>query len=115
MVRLSDGRMSGTAYGAVVLHIAPESAVGGALALVRDGDMIELNVAERRLHLDVAPEELERRRQAWQAPVGHDTRGYTRLFLDHVQQADQGVDFDILIGGSGQDAAYATDAQAEDH
>lgn len=114
MVRLSDGRMSGTAYGTVVLHIAPESAVGGALALVQDGDMIELDVAERRLHLDVAPAELQRRRAAWQAPSGNDTRGYTRLFLDHVQQADQGVDFDILVGGSGQGAAYATDAQAED-
>ena len=112
MVRLSDGRMSGTAYGAVVLHIAPESAVGGALALVRDGDMIELDVAQRRLHLDVAPAELERRRAAWQAPLGRESRGYTRLFLDHVQQADRGVDFDILVGASGPGAAYATDAQA---
>ncbi len=115
MVRLSDGRMSGTAYGAVVLHIAPESAVGGPLALVQDGDMIELDVAERRLHLDVAPAELQRRRAAWRAPAKNDTRGYTRLFLDHVQQADRGVDFDILVGGSGQGTAYATDAQAEDH
>ena len=115
MVRLSDGRMSGTAYGTVVLHIAPESAVGGPLALVQDGDMIELNVAERRLHLDVEPAELQRRRAAWRAPSGNDTRGYTRLFLDHVQQADRGVDFDILVGGSDQGTAYATDAQAEDH
>ncbi len=115
MVRLSDGRMSGTAYGAVVLHIAPESAVGGPLALVRDGDMIELDVAQRRLHLDVPPHELERRRAAWQAPAGQETRGYTRLFLDHAQQADRGVDFDILVGGSGQGATYATDAQAQDH
>ena len=113
MVRLSDGRMSGTAYGTVVLHIAPESAVGGTLALVRDGDMIELDVAQRRLHLDVAPEELARRRATWRAPAAHDARGYTRLFLDHVQQADRGVDFDILVGGSGQGVAYATDAQAE--
>ena len=112
MVRISDGRMSGTAYGAVVLHIAPESAVGGALALVRDGDMIELNLAGRRLHLDVPPEELARRRAAWQAPARSETRGYTRLFLDHAQQADRGVDLDILVGGSGQGAAYATDAQA---
>ncbi|MYD09802.1 MAG: dihydroxy-acid dehydratase [Chloroflexi bacterium] len=113
MVRISDGRMSGTAYGTVVLHIAPESAVGGTLALVRDGDMIELDVAERRLHLDVAPEELQRRRAAWRPPAPNAERGYTRLFLDHTQQADRGVDFDILVGGSGQGAAYATDAQAE--
>jgi len=115
MLRLSDGRMSGTAYGTVVLHIAPESAVGGALALARDGDMIELDVPQRRLHLDVAPEELQRRRAVWRAPAASDGRGYTRLFLDHVQQADRGVDFDILVGGSGPGAAYATDAQAEDH
>ena len=114
MLRLSDGRMSGTAYGAVVLHIAPESAIGGALALVRDGDMIELDVAQRRLHLDVPAEELERRRAAWRPSIAHDTRGYTRLFLDHVQGADRGVDFDVLLGGSGQGAAYATDAQAQD-
>ena len=114
MLRLSDGRMSGTAYGAVVLHIAPESAVGGTLALVRDGDMIELDVAQRRLHLDVPAEELERRRAAWQPSIAHDTRGYTRLFLDHVQGADRGVDFDVLLGGSGPGAAYATDAQAQD-
>ena len=114
MLRLSDGRMSGTAYGAVVLHIAPESAVGGTLALVRDGDMIELDVAQRRLHLDVPAEELERRRAAWQPSIAHDTRGYTRLFVDHVQGADRGVDFDVLLGGSGPGAAYATDAQAQD-
>ena len=115
MVRLSDGRMSGTAYGAVVLHIAPESAVGGALALVQDGDMIELDVAGRRLHLDVAPNELERRRSLWQAPTQHDTRGYTRIFLDHVQQADRGVDFDILAGSSGMAVKRETDAQAAEH
>ena len=114
MVRLSDGRMSGTAYGAVVLHIAPESAVGGALALVRNGDMIELDVPARRLHLDVAPEVLERRRAEWQPETSHSERGYTRLFLDHVQQADRGVDLDILVGGSGQGVKYTTDAQAED-
>ncbi len=114
MVRLSDGRMSGTAYGTVVLHIAPESAVGGALALVQDGDIIELDVPARRLHLEVAPEELERRRRLWRAPAEHDSRGYTRVFLDHVQQADHGVDLDILVGGSGQGVEYATDAQAAD-
>ena len=113
MVRISDGRMSGTAYGTVVLHIAPESAIGGTLALVRDGDMIELDVARRRLHLDVAQEELQRRRAAWRPPPPNAARGYTRLFLDHAQQANRGVDLDILVGGSGQGAAYATDAQAE--
>ena len=114
MVRLSDGRMSGTAYGAVVLHIAPESAVSGALALVEDGDMIELDVPKRKLHLDVAPEELERRRKRWQSSSAHSGRGYTRLFLDHVQQADRGVDLDILVGGSGQSVVHTTDGQAED-
>jgi dihydroxy-acid dehydratase len=74
--------------------------------------MIELDLAGRRLHLDVPPEELKRRRAAWQAPAAHDSRGYTRLFLDHVQGADRGVDLDILVGGSGPGATYATDAQA---
>ena len=96
MVRLSDGRMSGTAYGAVALHIAPESAVGGPLALARDGDMIELDVAARRLHLHVSDEELSRRRAEWRRPEPVVERGYTRIFLDHVQQADKGVDFDVL-------------------
>ncbi len=113
MARLSDGRMSGTAYGTVVLHIAPESAVGGALALVQEGDMIELDVPARRLHLEVSPEELARRRRLWQAPKDREIRGYTRVFLDHVQQADRGVDFDILVGGSGHGVDYATDAQAK--
>ena len=80
MLRLSDGRMSGTAYGTVVLHIAPESAVGGTLALVEDGDMIELDLAGRRLHLDVSPQELARRRANWQAPAGHQrSRLYANL------------------------------------
>ena len=112
MVRLSDGRMSGTAYGAVVLHIAPESAIGGCLALVQDGDMIELDVAGRRLHLDVPSAELARRRAQWKPPAGLSARGYTRLYLDHVQGADQGVDLDILVGGSGHGVVYATDGQA---
>ena len=115
MLRLSDGRMSGTAYGAVVLHIAPEAAVGGALALVQDGDMIALDVPARRLQLEVAPAELARRRQLWQPPaLASGARGYTRIYLDHVQQAQRGVDLDILVGGSGPGAAYATDGQAED-
>ncbi|MEE2659425.1 MAG: IlvD/Edd family dehydratase [Candidatus Latescibacterota bacterium] len=101
MVRISDGRMSGTAYGTVVLHISPESAVGGTLALVRDGDMIELDVPSRRLHLDVPDAELQKRRATWQPPPPQDTRGYTRLYVEHVQQAHLGVDFDFLVGKSG--------------
>ena len=112
MVRLSDGRMSGTAYGTVVLHIAPESAIGGPLALVQTGDMIELDVPARRLRLDVTPQELAARRGRWLSAADAGARGYTRLFLDHVQQADRGVDFDILVGGSGQGVVPTTDAQA---
>jgi len=102
MVRISDARMSGTAYGTVVLHTAPEAAVGGPLALVQNGDMIELDVAGRRVHLDVPEAELERRRQAWQ-PTVHEklNRGYGRLYVEHVLQADRGVDFDFLVGTSG--------------
>lgn len=103
VVRISDGRMSGTAYGTVVLHISPESAVGGTLALVQNGDMIELDVPNRRLHLDVPEEELQKRKAAWSPPEPHAERGYVRLFLDHVQQADQGVDLDILLGKSGSE------------
>ena len=102
MVRISDARMSGTAYGTVVLHTAPEAAVGGPLALVKDGDIIELDVATRRLHLDVPDEELEKRRSAWKpTPNERLNRGYARLYIDHVMQADQGADFDFLVGGSG--------------
>ena len=101
MVRISDGRMSGTAYGTVVLHTSPESAVGGVLALVRNGDEIELDVGGRGLHLRVDDEELNRRRAAWTPPPPHDTRGYVRLYVEHVQQAHLGVDFDFLRGGSG--------------
>ena len=100
MVRISDARMSGTAYGTVVLHTAPEAAVGGPLALVQNGDTIELDVAGRRLHLDVSEEELARRRAAWTPPEQPD-RGYARLFHEHVLQADRGCDFDFLVGGSG--------------
>ncbi len=98
MVRISDARMSGTSYGTVVLHVAPESAVGGPLALVRDGDEIELNVPTRSLTLRVSEEELNRRRAAWIPRPPHFTRGYGKLFLDHVLQADQGCDFDFLRG-----------------
>jgi dihydroxy-acid dehydratase len=85
----------------VVLHAAPESAVGGTLALVRNGDMIELDVANRRLHLDVDDAELASRRDAWLPPDSGIDRGYCRLYVDHVLQADQGADFDFLRGGSG--------------
>ncbi|HTR82464.1 MAG TPA: IlvD/Edd family dehydratase [Bacteroidota bacterium] len=101
MVRISDGRMSGTAYGTVVLHISPESAVGGTLALVKNGDMIELDVANRKLQLDVSDEELKKRKASWTPPAPHTERGYVRLYIDHVQQADKGADLDILIGKSG--------------
>jgi len=100
MVRISDGRMSGTAYGTVVLHVAPEAAVGGPLAFVRTGDMIELDVLKRRLHLEVSDEELARRKGAWKAPAPP-ARGWYRLFHDHVLQADQGMDLDFLVGRSG--------------
>ena len=101
MVRISDARMSGTAYGTVVLHIAPEAAAGGPLALVENGDMIELDVAKRRLHLDVADPELARRRAQWKPPKAHATRGWVRLYCATVQQADKGADLDFLVGNSG--------------
>ena len=101
MVRISDARMSGTAYGTVVLHVAPEAAAGGALALVQDGDMIELDVATRRLHLDVADSDLDRRRAAWKPAGPPSDRGYYRLYYDHVLQADRGADLDFLVGASG--------------
>jgi dihydroxy-acid dehydratase len=102
MVRISDARMSGTAYGTVVLHVAPEAAVGGTLALVRDGDVIELDVDARRLDLKVADEELSRRRAAWRPAAPRvATSGYTGLYLSHVQQADTGADFDFLVGCRG--------------
>ncbi len=100
MVRISDARMSGTAYGTVVLHVAPEAAAGGPLALVKTGDMIELDVAARRLHLDVSDEELAKRRAQWKAPEPP-KRGYYKLYVEHVQQADKGADLDFLVGGSG--------------
>lgn len=112
MVRLSDARMSGTAYGTVVLHIAPESAIGGPLALVQDGDMIELDVPNRKLHLDISDEEMARRRAEWQPPAGHTDRGYLKIFLNHVEQADKGVDFDILVGKSGEGVTHQSDGMA---
>ncbi len=103
MVRVCDGRMSGTAFGTVVLHVAPEAAAGGALALVRDGDMIELDVAGRRLHLDVPAQELAAREPSPAAVAAYaaPTRGWERLYIDHVQQADTGADLDFLVGSTG--------------
>ncbi len=98
MVRLSDARMSGTHYGSCVLHVSPEAAVGGPLALVRDGDTIALDLEARTLDLCVADAELARRRAEWTAPARAATRGYTRLYQDHVQQAHEGCDFDFLQG-----------------
>jgi dihydroxy-acid dehydratase len=97
MARISDARMSGTAFGTIVLHVAPEAAVGGPLGLVRDGDRIELDVPGRRLELLVPAEELAARRATWQAPAKPFRRGYGRLYLDHVLQADKGCDFDFLV------------------
>ncbi|HIM56926.1 MAG TPA: dihydroxy-acid dehydratase [Candidatus Latescibacteria bacterium] len=101
MVRISDGRMSGTAFGTVVLHVSPESAIGGNLALVQEGDEIELDVKGRTLNLDVSGQELSRRRAAWQPDPPHTERGYVSLYLEHVQQAHLGADFDFLVGKSG--------------
>jgi dihydroxy-acid dehydratase len=95
MVRLSDARMSGTAAGTVVLHVCPEAAVGGPLGLVRDGDVIELDVSGRALNVLLSEAELARRRAAWRPPAPRFTRGYGRLYLDHVLQADEGCDFDF--------------------
>jgi len=102
ILRISDARMSGTAYGAVVLHVSPEAAAGGPLALVQNGDMIEVDVPARKLHLDVSDAELARRRAAWKAPEAP-KRGWYKLYVDHVQQAHLGADLDVLVGGSGAD------------
>ncbi|HXZ51945.1 MAG TPA: IlvD/Edd family dehydratase [Burkholderiales bacterium] len=101
MVRISDARMSGTAYGTVVLHVAPEAAAGGTLALVENGDEIELDVAKRRLELLISPEILSRRRKRWKAPAAPLARGYWKLYFDHVLQAPEGADLDFLVGKSG--------------
>jgi dihydroxy-acid dehydratase len=101
MVRISDARMSGTAYGTVVLHVAPESAAGGPLALVENGDIVELDVEKRRLHLHVSADALAKRRAKWKAPQPALSRGYWKLYIDHVQGADQGADLDFLVGSSG--------------
>jgi dihydroxyacid dehydratase/phosphogluconate dehydratase len=96
MVRLSDARMSGTAYGTVALHVSPESAVGGPLAIVQNGDQIELDVHGRRLELLVPDAEIKQRLSGWHAPAPHFERGYGRMFLEHILQAHEGCDFDYL-------------------
>src|SRR5688572_4866613 len=98
MVRISDSRMSGTSYGCCVLHVAPESYVGGPLALVRNGDLVELDVEKRVLNLKVSTDEMQKRRSAWKAPARKYERGYGAIFAQHVKQADEGCDFDFLEG-----------------
>jgi dihydroxy-acid dehydratase len=107
MVRVCDGRMSGTAYGTVVLHVTPEAAAGGPLALVQTGDVIVLDVPARRLDLDVPAAELQRRTvsPAMTAGFASPRRGWERLYVDHVQQADTGADLDFLVGSSGADVS----------
>jgi dihydroxy-acid dehydratase len=101
MVRLSDARMSGTSYGACILHVAPEAYVGGPLALVKNGDRITLDVAARTINLDVGEDELARRRTAWKPPERRFERGYGWMFTRHIRQANEGCDFDFLETGFG--------------
>jgi L-arabonate dehydrase len=103
MVRISDGRMSGTAYGTVVLHVSPEAAIGGTLALVENGDFIELDVTNRSINLDVPEETLEARRRLWKQPAPATDRGYVNMYVRTVQQADKGADLDFLVGNSGSE------------
>jgi dihydroxy-acid dehydratase len=103
VVRISDARMSGTAFGTVVLHVAPESAAGGPLAVVRDGDPVLLDVDERRLDLDLPDRELAQRLAAWMPPAPHYRRGYGALYLEHVLQVDEGCDFDFLRAREGEE------------
>ncbi len=105
MVRISDGRMSGTAYGTVVLHISPESSIGGNLALVQNGDQIELDVKNKKLTLHVSEEELTARREKWTPPHPAADRGYVQMYIQHVEQADKGCDLDFLKGGSGSEVS----------
>lgn len=103
MVRISDGRMSGTAYGTAFLHVSPESYAGGNLALVKNGDIIEVDVENRRLHLEVSDEELEKRREQWSPPDHEFDRGYVQLYIEQVEQAHLGADMDFLTGKSGSE------------
>jgi dihydroxyacid dehydratase/phosphogluconate dehydratase len=101
MVRISDARMSGTAYGTAVLHVCPEAASGGPLALIQDGDMIELDVEARRIHAEISEEEFSRRRANWTPPPPRATSGYQFLYIEHVMEASQGADLDFLVGCRG--------------
>jgi dihydroxy-acid dehydratase len=101
MVRISDARMSGTSYGACVLHVTPESHVGGPLALLRTGDLITLDIAARRIDVQLSEDELARRKAEWKAPAPKFSRGYGAIYLKHIQQADTGCDFDFLEPGYG--------------
>ena len=101
MVRISDGRMSGTGFGTVVLHVSPEAAKGGTLAIVTDGDMISLDVENRTLELLVSDEEISKRKASWKASHPQATRGYVKIYQEHVEQAHLGADMDFLRGGSG--------------
>jgi len=105
MVRLSDARISGTSFGTIVVHVAPEAAVGGPLAIVRDGDEIELDVPQRRLELRVAEAEIQSRLSRWKPPAPHYARGYGKLFIDHILQADAGCDFDFLRGADREEGS----------
>ena len=105
MLRISDARMSGTSYGACILHVAPESFVGGPLAFVQTGDEIEVDADARRIHLHVSDEELARRRAAWTPPAPHYPRGYGAMYSAHIGQADEGCDFDFLLGRRGDPGA----------
>ncbi|MFI1744804.1 IlvD/Edd family dehydratase [Thalassobellus sediminis] len=101
MIRISDGRMSGTAYGTVILHVSPESTIGGTLAIVQNGDTITLDVENRLLQLNISDEEIAKRKAEWKAPEPLAKRGYVRIYIDHVQGAELGADLDVLVGGSG--------------
>ncbi|HRI79218.1 MAG TPA: dihydroxy-acid dehydratase, partial [Cyclobacteriaceae bacterium] len=105
MVRISDGRMSGTGFGTVVLHATPEAALGGNFALVKTGDVIHLDVPNRTLHLEVSDEELKKRRQQWKPVHKSYDRGYVSLYQQHVEQANLGADMKYLKGGSGSEVA----------
>jgi dihydroxyacid dehydratase/phosphogluconate dehydratase len=100
-LRISDGRMSGTSYGACILHVSPESHIGGPLALLRTGDLISVDVDARSIQMEVPPDELERRRAAHVPPPPHYERGYGWLFSNHIRQANEGCDFDFLETGFG--------------
>jgi dihydroxyacid dehydratase/phosphogluconate dehydratase len=104
MLRISDARMSGTSYGACILHVSPESYIGGPLALVQTGDEISVDVEHRRLELHVSPELLAERKSRWKQPEPRYSRGYGHLYVQHIQQADQGCDFDFLRSGFGKPA-----------